>query len=388
MDDDFDSSYAAIAGPLAATVREGMAATVATTTDYTPHLLSTMGIVAPPAGQINPAAFLDRAPNGTPIEQLLSGSTRVAKTAVGRGVSSRAALGQAQVWLTGVLLTVLADTGRGVMGADIAQRRALAGYVRVVNGSACADCMILAGKFFRWNSGFERHPRCQCRHVPAPSKKYAEDHGLISDPYEGFFGLSEADQDRVFGEVQARAIRDGADIYRTVNVSKRGLGTAASNARYGTPNRLTLEQIYERSANRDIAIRIMRGQGYITGPQIGGGNVLGQYSGFGALGKGGRARAASNSVSTANRTGVRDPLNRYTMTAAERRLYDAKTRLDIARSGYRPQSIGLNTADKYSPLKPITPQALATYERALAAELHKLPNQADSVRELARLLGL
>ncbi|MFZ4843946.1 hypothetical protein [Mycetocola saprophilus] len=381
-------------------VQEGMAAAVATTIDYTPSLLTSMGVVAPPAGQINPAAFIDFAPNGMTVEQSLRGATRVAKTAVGRGASTRVALGQAQIWLTGVVLTMLADTGRGVMGADIAQRPNLAGYVRVVNGTACADCMILAGKFFRWNSGFQRHPRCQCRHVPALSKKHAEKLGMISDPYEGFRQLSEAEQDRLFGRMQAQAIRDGADIYRVVNINKRGLGTASGHARYGTPNRLTIDQIYERTTAaaaragrtaeqaRAAAIRIMQEQGYITGAQVGGGNILGRHTGFGALGKGGKARAASDAVEAARLAGTRDPLNRYTMTAAERRLYDAKARLDMAKTGYQPRSIGQSTADKYAPLRPISAKGLATYERALAAELAKLPNQADSVRELARLLGL
>ncbi|RLP76325.1 hypothetical protein D9V32_05500 [Mycetocola tolaasinivorans] len=400
MGDDFDLSYAALSGELTDVVREGMAAVVTTTIDYTPSLLSAMSLEAPPVGNINPVAFLDQAPNGMSVERSLSGATRVAKTAIGRGASTRVALGQAQVWLTGVILTMLADTGRGVMGADITQRPSLAGYVRVVNGSACRDCMILAARFYRWNSGFLRHPRCHCRHVPAPSREYAEEAGLITDPYEGFNSLSTTEQNRVFGETEAQAIRDGADIYRVVNISNRGLGTAASHAKYGTPHRLTLDQIYERTAAhgaaagrsaeqiRAAAIRIMGDQGYITGAQTVGGNILGGRAGYGALGKGGKARAAADSVTAAQRTGTRDPLNRYTMTAAERRLFDAKTRVDMARAGYRPRSIGQNTADKYTPLSPITPSALATYERALAAELAKLPNQAASVRDLARLLGL
>ena len=96
-----------------------------------------------------------------------------AKVAVKSGLPIREALGQAERWLTGVTLTALADTARSVVGADIAQRTAIAGYVRMLNAPSCSRCIILAGKFFRWNEGFLRHPRCDCKHIPAQNADWA-----------------------------------------------------------------------------------------------------------------------------------------------------------------------------------------------------------------------
>ena len=133
----------------------------------------------------------------------------------------------------------------------------------------------------------------------------------------------------------------------------------------------------------------MEREGYITkAGQVPTGAILGQREGFGALGKGGRARAASDAVTAARASGVRDPLNRYTMISAERRLYDAKVRLDVGRTGVWPQSVGQNSADKFVKPRTISPIELATLERALSNEVAKLPNAPESVHRLAALLGL
>jgi hypothetical protein len=152
---------------------------------------------------------------------------------------------------------------------------------------------------------------------------------------------------------------------------------------------MTVDDIYRTAGTRTNAIRMMTEQGYITGPQVVGGNVIGVREGFGQLGKGGAARAASDAVELARRTGVRDPLNRYTMTAAERRLYDANYMLDASlRQGVVPRSIGANTADLYSQVQQTTPEIIARQRARLDLEVAKLPNQSASVHVLAKALGL
>lgn len=340
--------------------------------------------VAPPAGLIVPAAFVASAPDGRDMGSLLDEAPIRARVAVASGASAAEARAVAGRWLTGTLLTVMADTGRSVVGADIAQRPALTGYVRMLNPPSCSRCVILAGKWFRWNQGFQRHPRCDCRHIPA-SESMAGD--LTTDPYAYFNSLSKDVQEKTFGRSEARAIRDGADIYRVENTRLRGLGTAKGNLRFGTPSRMTVDDIYRVAGTRTNAIRLMTREGYITGPQTAGGNILGVREGFGQLGKGGAARAASDAALEARATGVRDPLNRYTMTAAERRLYDANYRLTQARTtGLWPESVGTNSASIRP--RPVTASDLATLENALATEVAKLPNATDSVRRLAGLLGL
>ena len=387
---DFNRGWAEIGPQIKEVVHVGRAASASSAVQYTPALLAETRQVAPAVGRVNTAAFLSSAPDGRSMSALLDESVIHAKTAVKNGASATRALSMTETWLSGMLLTVMADTRRGVVGADIVQRPAIAGYTRMLNPPSCSRCAILAGKWFRWNSGFQRHPRCDCLHVPSTSKAFAQESGFFSDPYEYFNSLSKDQQEKVFGRIESRAIRDGADIFRVENVKLRGLATAKGNLRFGTPSRVTVDDIYRTAGTRTNAIRMMEQEGYITkAGQVPTGAILGQREGFGALGKGGRARAASDAVTAARTTGVRDPLNRYTMTSAERRLYDAQYRLNEARTtGMWPRSIGENSADRYTRPRLLAPGELATLERALQNELAKLPNAPQSVRSLAALLGL
>lgn len=389
MGDEFDDSWARLRPPVLQLVQNGRLAVAQTSAGYTEAVLAETEQVAPPAGDLTPAAFIRSAPDGRDMGTLLDGAVYEAKTAVGEGQAPRAALETAGRWLTGTLLTVMADTGRSVVGADIISRPAVGGYVRMLNAPSCPRCIILAGKWFRWNEGFLRHPRCDCRHIPA-----AEDTAgsLTTDPYEYFRSLSNAEQEKLFGRSEARAIREGGDIFRIVNTKNRGLATAKAAKRYGTPSRMTVDDIYRTAGTRTNAIAMLEREGYITGPQTRDGNIVGRLTeGFGQLGKGGRARAASDAVTAARAAGVRDPLNRYTMTAAERNLYDAHARLQEAiQTGTWPNSVGANSADKYSPSRPLRPGELDTLRAALTRELAKVQGTSatSSTRRLARALGL
>ncbi|MDT0211234.1 hypothetical protein [Curtobacterium sp. BRD11] len=389
LTDDFDSSWSRLRPDLLALVSTGRAAAAASAIDYIPAVLDETGQRGDPTGVIDTAGFLATAPDGRDLGTLLDEATIRAKQAVGRGLAATEALTAARRWTTGTVLTVMADTSRGVVAADIAQRPTITGYVRMLNPPSCDRCVILAGKWFRWNEGFQRHPRCDCRHIPA-SEDVAGDYR--TDPYEYFHSLSTEDQYRIFGKSNARAITEGADIYRVVNINTRGLGTVKSARKYGTPHRMTPDDIFKVAGTRTNAIRLLEREGYITGPQVRGGNILGQREGLGQFGKGGKARGASDAVRAARETGVRDPLNRYTMTAAERRLYDAKIRMDIANTGVFPRSIGANSADKYVRPQPITDRQLQTIRQQYDDEVRKLranPERTpESVRTLARLLGI
>jgi hypothetical protein len=393
MTTEFDASWRDVGPALLDSVQLGRAAAASSSMAYTPAVLAETGQNAAPVGTIVPAQFITAAPDGRSMEVLLSESVIVAKSAVRDGATATEALARSQKWLTGVVLTVIADTGRAVVGADIAQRPRLTGYVRMLNAPSCARCVILAGKWFRWNEGFQRHPRCDCRHIPGSENVVGD---ARTDPYEYFRSLSNADQEKLFGRIEARSIRDGGDIYRVMNTKTRGLATAKGRLRFGSPSRLTVDDIYRTAGTRTNAIRMMQQEGYITGPQTVGGNIIGQVEGFGQMGKGGAARAASDAVTAARTSGVRDPLNRYTMTAAERRLFDAKTRLDIARTGIFPRSIGANSADLYSKPRAVTASELRMFQDDLRREVSKLTSNPvtgstgspDSVILLARLLGL
>jgi hypothetical protein len=76
-----------------------------------------------------------------------------------------------------------------------------------------------------------------------PTRPGAGTPGFI-DPRAYFNGLSRAEQDRVFGEAGARAVREGADMAQVVN-ARRGMTTMSA---YGRRVQATTEGATRRGA--------------------------------------------------------------------------------------------------------------------------------------------
>lgn len=399
MGDDFDASWAVVGPQVVNLVEHARAAAVATAIPYTGRVLAETNQRDDAVGSLSPEAFLSAAPDGRSVESLYGRSVIKAKTAVGAGASAVVAREQVGRWLTKVTLTTLADTRREVYAADIVQRPTLTGYTRMLNPPSCGRCAILAGKWFRWNEGFQRHPRCDCQHIPA-AENVAGD--FRTDPYEYFKSLTPEQQEKQFGRLEARAIRDGADIYRVMNVKTRGLATAKAARVYGTPSRLTIDDIYRQAGTRTNAIRMMREEGYILDRgQVAVARAPGVLTDAEriALGRGRGLITMNGQWVTTNRaarfdaaqSGQRDVLNRSTMTAAERRLYDAHYRLEYAlRTGMIPRAIGPSSSDRFSNPIPATPTRIAELEAALRLQVSVLDKAStpESVRRVARALGL
>ena len=260
LGDEFSSQWVGVRSELSAVVERGRVASVRAALPYTAAVLAETRQDAPGVGGLVAARFVVTAPDGRSMTTLLDQSLISVKTAVKGGASVREALATGGTHLTRDVLTVLADTRRQVYHADIIQRPKLGGYARMLNAPSCSRCVLLAGKWFAWNKGFQRHPRCDCIHIPA-SEQVAND--FRTDPADYFNRLSVAEQDRVFTKSGARAIRDGADIGRVENIRMRGLGTAKAARQYGTPSRLTVDDIYRVAGTRTNAIRLLTLEGYI-----------------------------------------------------------------------------------------------------------------------------
>lgn len=248
---------------------------------------------AAPDGLVDPGAFAGLAADGRDLEKLLNIPARTTRRLIGQGMDAAQALEAGERQLTMMVLTEIADAGRGAAGVQIAARPRT-GYVRMLEPPSCSRCIILAGRFYRWNQGFLRHPRCDCKHVPTMVADQAEAaaHGLIDDPYEAFNNMSEAEQNRVFAKAGARAIRDGADIFQVVNARRhmayRGAFTNEGITRFGWAGQLlrprqrrpTPETIYRLNPNREQAVEALRTYGYITGRgQVSSGVIRGQREG-------------------------------------------------------------------------------------------------------------
>lgn len=133
-----------------------------------------------------------------------------------------------------IVLTQLADVGRAASLLGSLVRPAVSGYVRMLETPSCSRCVILAGKFFKRNTGFQRHPKCDCRHIPS-NENVAGD--IRTDPNAYFNSLSKAEQDRTFTNAGAEVIRNGADIGQVVN-ARAGMSTAQQALR-GPGGRIT-----------------------------------------------------------------------------------------------------------------------------------------------------
>lgn len=312
--EDWAARYREDVGPKAlALLAGGQIAATNEANAYIPNVLDELGI-DPDGPSVPRTAFVGVAGDGRQVETLLEQSVTVSGLAYTRlgGNNASQALTSGEQWLTMAVGTVLSDTSRASESANIAARRQVSGYVRMLNAPSCSRCAILAGQFYRWNAGFERHPRCDCRHIPS-SEALAGDLTTSSDAYfESLPTSAQLDerypdltremrreagiysQEDIFTRAGAQAIRDGADIGQVVN-ARRGMERAqvygrdvvmtregiTRRGRYGLARgefekqrgrryeasrhvRLMPESIYEIAENRTEAIRLLRLNGYIT----------------------------------------------------------------------------------------------------------------------------
>lgn len=228
MTPDFDASWARIEPLLMALVGAAQRRAARDALDYVPAVLEDTGQLdaLDAAATVNAAPLYGVAGDGRPVDTLLYGAVTHAKTQVGAGLAVDEALASGRQWLGLATTTLLADTARAAESLAMGVRP-VRGYVRMVVPPACSRCVILAGKWFSRSTGFLRHPRCKCVHIPA-SEALAGDLTVDSDAYVE--SLSAAEQDRLLGAGAARAWREGADLNQLVN-ARRGMRTAQIGGR-------------------------------------------------------------------------------------------------------------------------------------------------------------
>lgn len=302
MGDDFDSSWRRI-GPAALDVLVAAQSEVARAAlDYVPSVLAETNLADRPAGSPRLHAFVGRASDGRSLETLAFGAVTTAKSAIADGANTSAALQNGGDWLDLMTKLQVADTARQVVGVMTASRKTLSGTVRVLNPPSCQRCAILAGRFYRWSTGFQRHPRCDCVNLPAANAGWARSEGFLTDPMDAY----RRGEIRDLTGAQRFAIDNGADITRVVNAT-RGMSTTATDRslsarkihlaekkakfeaaaeaqrqasissgmpdlmaqfshlpRANSTRILTPEGIYQQARTRDEAIELLRHWGYLT----------------------------------------------------------------------------------------------------------------------------
>lgn len=228
MGDDFDVSWARIAPRLLEVTDVAQSRIADGALGYIPDVLEDTGQTRAAVAVATPRArsLVGVAGDGRPVETLLYGAVTRAKSRVAAGASTAQALRSGGSWLSLVTGTLLSDTGRQAESLGMGVRP-VAGYVRMLNPPSCSRCVILAGRWYRKNIAFQRHPGCDCRHIPS-SESVAGD--LTVDPDAYVESLTEAQQYALLGKAGAEAVRAGADLNQVVN-ARRGMRPAQIGGR-------------------------------------------------------------------------------------------------------------------------------------------------------------
>lgn len=271
---DLTGSWETLVGPgVVEAVAVGQLAAAAQADPYLDAIETADGDGPDDSARLRAATFAGHASDGRALDTLLYLPVITTKQGIAAGLSDTEAMMRGLNQMLRMAATQVTDAGRTAVGAGIAGRRTIRGYIRIATAPCCARCAILSGKEFGWNAGFQRHPRCDCIHMPAtlvarsslrrgflehremaPTVGARGPRGFV-DAQTYFGSLSRREQDRIFTIAGARAIRDGADITSVVN-ARRGMYTASA---YGQRLRATREGVTTRGAffrserARDIA---------------------------------------------------------------------------------------------------------------------------------------
>ena len=296
--DNIVDSWAEQVPSVAAQVASGQAEAADRGARYVPNVAREQGLDPDPVAQVRTSRLAGIASDGRPLDTLLGLPAVQTVNRIGQGQPAPTALAQGRKLLGILASTQVLDAGRVSSSVGMTADPQMGGYRRQLRGNTtCSRCIVLAGKWFRWNQGFQRHPQCDCVHVPSagPKSAYAGTEGF--DPKAHFDSLPPAEQERIFGQAGAKAIRDGADLNQVVNArrgmrSTRAYGRTIKTTHVGTSTRasaarrmareldtqfakqggryrqvqaprLMPEQIYADATSRDDAIRLLRRFGYL-----------------------------------------------------------------------------------------------------------------------------
>jgi hypothetical protein len=226
---DLDGSWNALSGQIVATASAAQVRNAAASASTTMKLGVVYADRAPVVLQTSSYAGIDG--SGRSMESLLRGTVTTTKQAIGAGRGTQQAFLSGASYLAAMMKTSLADTARS-SDATSSAGKGWINYVRVVNPGACSRCAILAGQG-SYRVAFQRHTACRCT-TAGVAADGAMQNDLPSSPEDYFDGLSEAEQNRIFTNDGAEAIRLGANP-TTVTNARRGASSGISSANAVTP---------------------------------------------------------------------------------------------------------------------------------------------------------
>ncbi|MFB4280840.1 hypothetical protein ACBJ59_36510 [Nonomuraea sp. MTCD27] len=255
---------------IVALLTRGQLAAARLATPYLQQVAAEQGAPSPLEAAVVAGAFAGVAADGRALADLLMQPALRTAGLLVRGADDQDALRSGLASLMRIVATEIPDAGRTAAGAGIVANKQFTTYVRMLRLPSCGRCILLAGTPYKWSEGFQRHPQCDCYHLPVVRNRGDSLPG--ETPKQVFEGMTREQQDAAFGKDAAEAIRAGADMGRVVN-ARRGIYTAGgreltktrATRRRTREERPTSEQIMrEHADDRDAAIAQLRRYGYIT----------------------------------------------------------------------------------------------------------------------------
>lgn len=269
---DIDGSWQQVGPEAVATIGALQVGAAREATSYVPAVLAEQGTTAAPVAAVEPLGFA-RGSSGLALGDVTATVPAMVKRSVGQG-AEQVALTRGLSLLEGITETLVADAFRLATVADMVTRPNVVTWTRVLNPPSCGRCAVLAGKVFRWNQGFPRHPRCDCKHLP--STVAAPPGSRLLDPRAYFDSLPPAEQERLFGKGVAQRIRDGEDLTEAVNssrdrwrsrlrderIEKRRSDDGAAEA--NQPAETFMERLIATATSRNNAVQALADNGYLA----------------------------------------------------------------------------------------------------------------------------
>lgn len=225
MGGDWDTAWARISPDVVGAVSEAQLKMAESTTTYMDDFLAEVDLPNRPVATVEASSLIGYSSDGYPLDSLLYGSVVTAREAAkAKDLNAPQALKEGSSWLGKVASTQIADIGRVATMLGTSVRDDLAGYTRFLNPPSCQRCSVLAGRVYRYSTGFKRHPRCDCLMVPAASAGWAKSEGFVLDPTKDLANIKDLTKS------QRAAIEAGADYNQALNAT-RGMTTVGEGAR-------------------------------------------------------------------------------------------------------------------------------------------------------------
>jgi hypothetical protein len=262
VDTDDPESFARLAPGAVAVLTAAQVRVAATAPRFLAASLTAQGV--PSSVQpLDPSAFAGRALDGRPLTGHLWVGVQETQRRVGLGEKLDTARQSGFARIGRAVVTEIADAGRESLAASMTLDRNVEGYYREVRLPACGRCLVLAGRRYRLDASFSRHPRCDCVPLPLGRKLRSE----VPDARELFERMTPAEQEASLGKARAQLVRDGEDLSRAVNRDLRhgGAPTPKPVPLDGAkPTPLALRQ--QSRGDGEKYRQLMAREGYLTAP--------------------------------------------------------------------------------------------------------------------------